>query len=89
VRHRTSSDPEKSRPLLAPLNFLFTYFNVGRRQAAYLTRTVPGLDNSNENYPVIRNEAKAPLDSGVLQRPPAVDEPEYNTSKRGVGGRTL
>ena len=69
--------------LFAPLNFLFTYFTVGKRAAVFDPRIVPGLDKIRESYPVIRSEAKAMLDSGVFQRPPAVDEPGYNTFEKG------
>jgi beta-hydroxylase len=69
--------------LLAPLNFLFTYFTTGRQSAVFEPRIVPGLDKLKENYPVIRSEAKALLESGALQRPPAADEPGYNTFEKG------
>jgi beta-hydroxylase len=69
--------------LLAPLNFLFTYFTIGRQSAVFDSKSVPGLDKIRENYEVIRSEAKALLDSGVFQRPPAVDEPGYNTFEKG------
>jgi beta-hydroxylase len=71
----------------APLNFLFTFFTVGRPKPVFSTDTVPGLDKIKENYPLIRGEAKAMLDSGVFQRPPALDEPGYNTFEKG-GYRT-
>ncbi len=69
--------------LLAPLNFLFTFFTVGRQGAVFATNTVPGLDKIRASYPVIRSEAKVLLDTGVFQRPPAVDEPGYNTFEKG------
>ncbi|HET8544873.1 MAG TPA: hypothetical protein VFL68_10230, partial [Pseudolabrys sp.] len=65
--------------LLAPLNFLFTFFTVGRQGAVFEPRSVPGLEKIRENYEVIRSEAKVLLDTGVFQRPPAIDEPGYNT----------
>jgi beta-hydroxylase len=68
---------------LAPLNFLFTYFTRGRPTAVFETTSVPGLAKIRESYPVIREEAKALLDAGVFQRPPAVDEPGYNTFEKG------
>ena len=69
--------------LLAPLNFLFTYFTKGRQGAVFEPRSVPGLEKIKENYEVIRSEAKVLLDTGVFQRPPAVDEPGYNTFEKG------
>jgi beta-hydroxylase len=69
--------------LLAPLNFLFTYFTVGRQAAVFEPRSVPGLDKLKASYPVIRQEAKVLLDAGVFQRAPAVDEPGYNTFEKG------
>src|SRR5688572_17973046 len=69
--------------LLAPLNFVFTYFTAGRQSAVFEPRTVPGLDKLKENYAVIRSEAKALLEAGVAQRPAAVDEPGYNTFEKG------
>lgn len=69
--------------LLAPLNFLFTYFTVGRPAAVFEPASVPGLDKIKANYSFIRSEAKALLDTGVFQRPPAVDEPGYNTFEKG------
>jgi beta-hydroxylase len=69
--------------LLAPLNFLFTFFTAGRQGAVFETRSVPGLDKIKANYPVIRAEAKVLLDTGVFQRPPSVDEPGYNTFEKG------
>jgi beta-hydroxylase len=69
--------------LLAPLNFVFSYFTVGRQEAVFEPRIVPGLDKLKENYPVIRSEAKVLLESGALQRPPAIDEPGYNTFEKG------
>ena len=64
--------------LLAPLNFLFTYFTKGRQGAVFEPSSVPVLDKIKENYEVIRSEAKVLLDTGVFQRPPAVDEHGYN-----------
>ena len=72
--------------LFAPLNFLFTFFTVGRQGAVFDTKSVPGLDKIKDNYPLIRDEAKVLLDTGMFQRPPAVDEPGYNTFEKG-GGR--
>ena len=69
--------------LLAPLNFLFTFFTSGRQAATFETKTVPGLDRLRASYPIIRQEAKVLLDTGVFQRPPAVDEPGYNTFEKG------
>jgi beta-hydroxylase len=69
--------------LFAPLNFLFTFFTVGRQGAVFAANTVPGLDKIRASYPVIRSEAKVLLDTGVFQRPPAVDEPGYNTFEKG------
>jgi beta-hydroxylase len=69
--------------LLAPLNFLFTFFITGPKVAVFPTSSVPGLDKVKEQYPVIRAEAKALLDTGVFQRPPAIDEPGYNTFEKG------
>src|SRR5262245_21502 len=69
--------------LLAPLNFLFTFFVAGRKSAVLDPKSVPGLDTLRANYPVIREEAKVLLDTGVFQRPPAVDEPGYNTFEKG------
>jgi beta-hydroxylase len=69
--------------LLAPLNFLFTYFTKGRQGAVFDPRSVPGLETIKQNYEVIRSEAKVLLDTGVFQRPPAVDEPGYNTFEKG------
>jgi beta-hydroxylase len=69
--------------LFAPLNFLFTFFTHGRQAAVFDTKIVPGLDKLKENYPIIRSEAKVLLDTGVFQRPPAVDEPGYNTFEKG------
>jgi beta-hydroxylase len=67
----------------APLNFIFTFFTRGRQAATFEPRMVPGLDTLKQNYPVIRAEAKVLLDTGVFQRPPAVDEPGYNTFEKG------
>jgi beta-hydroxylase len=69
--------------LLAPLNFLFTFFTVGRQTPIFDTKCVPGLDKIKENYPLIRSEAKALLDAGVFQRPPALDEPGFNSFEKG------
>jgi beta-hydroxylase len=68
---------------LAPLNFLFTFFVVGRRGVIFEAKSVPGLDKLKAEYPVIRAEAKVLLDTGVFQRPPAIDEPGYNTFEKG------
>jgi beta-hydroxylase len=68
---------------LAPLNFLFTFFIAARPAAVFDTKLVPGLDKLKANYPTIRAEAKVLLDTGVFQRPPAVDEPGYNTFEKG------
>jgi len=68
---------------LAPLNFLFTFFIRGRKSSVFDPATVPGLDRIKAAYPVIRDEAKALLDSGALQRPPALDEPGYNSFEKG------
>jgi beta-hydroxylase len=69
--------------LLAPLNFLFTFFTAGRIAPVLAPSTVPGLDCLRDAYPLIRQEAKTLLDTGVFQRPPAVDEPGYNTFEKG------
>jgi beta-hydroxylase len=73
--------------LFAPLNFLFTYFTIGPRTAVFDTKSVPGLDMIKESYPLIRDEAKVLLDTGVFQRPPSVDDPGFNTFEKG-GYRT-
>jgi beta-hydroxylase len=69
--------------LFAPLNFLFTYFTVGKQSAVFDPKIVPGLDTIRENYPVIHSEAKALLDTGIFQRRPVIDEPGYNTFEKG------
>jgi beta-hydroxylase len=69
--------------LLAPLNFIFTYFTFGQQKAVFDARTVPGLDKIRANYPIIREEAKAMRDAGVFQRAPSVDQPGYNTFEKG------
>jgi beta-hydroxylase len=69
--------------LLAPLNFLFAFFASGRPAAVFEPRSVPGLDKIRANYPLIRSEAKALLDSGALHRPPAEDQPGYTTFEHG------
>jgi len=69
--------------LLAPLNFLFTFFIRGRKSSVFDTGSVPGLKKIKASYPIIRAEAEALLDSGALQRPPSVDEPGYNTFEKG------
>jgi beta-hydroxylase len=69
--------------LLAPLNFLFTFFIKGQPKAIFDTGSVPGLDKIRENYPVIRSEAKVLLDTGIFQRPPSTDEPGYNSFEKG------
>lgn len=69
--------------LLAPLNFLFTFFTRTQQKAIFDTKTVPGLDTIKENYPIIRSEAKVLLDTGVFQRPPSTDEPGYNSFEKG------
>jgi beta-hydroxylase len=69
--------------LLAPLNFLFTFFVTGRPSPVLAPQSVPGLDRLRASYPIIRAEAKVLLDTGVFQRPPAVDEPGYNTFEKG------
>jgi beta-hydroxylase len=69
--------------LLAPLNFLCTYFTVGEQKAVFTTNTVPGLDTIKANYPIIREEAKALRDAGVFHRKPSVDQPGYNTFEKG------
>ena len=71
----------------APLNFLFTFPTVGRQTAVLEPKSVPGLDKIKDNYPLIRAEAKALLDTGVFQRPPSVDEPGFNSFEKG-GYRT-
>jgi beta-hydroxylase len=69
--------------LLAPLNFLLTFFIRGQKKAIFEAKSVPGLDKIKENYPLIRSEAKVLLDTGVFQRPPAIDEPGYNSFEKG------
>jgi beta-hydroxylase len=69
--------------LFAPLNFLFTYFTVGPQKAVFAASTVPGLDKLKENYPLIREEARALRDAGAFQRKPSVDQPGYNTFEKG------
>jgi beta-hydroxylase len=69
--------------LFAPLNFLFTFFTHGRQAAVFEPKIVPGLEKLKESYPIIREEAKVLLDTGVFQRPPAIDEPGYNTFEKG------
>jgi beta-hydroxylase len=69
--------------LLAPLNFLFTFFTVGRQKPVFAANTVPGLDKIKEAYPVIREEARALRDAGAFQRKPSVDQPGYNTFEKG------
>jgi beta-hydroxylase len=72
---------------LAPLNFLFTFFVVGRQGAVFETKSVPGLARIKDNYPVIRDEAAAMFDAGVFQRPPSKDDAGFNTFEKG-GYRT-
>ena len=69
--------------LLAPLNFLFTFFTVGTQKAVFAANTVPGLDKIKASYPLIREEARALRDAGVFQRKPSVDQPGYNTFEKG------
>jgi beta-hydroxylase len=69
--------------MLAPLNFLFTFFIRGRKSSVFDPRSVPGLERIKENCETIRAEAKVLLDTGVFQRAPAVDEPGYNTFEKG------
>lgn len=69
--------------LLAPLNFLFTFLTVGTQKAVFAANTVPGLDKIKDNYPLIRDEAKALRDAGVFQRKPSEDQPGYNTFEKG------
>jgi beta-hydroxylase len=69
--------------LLAPLNFLFTFFIRGRKSSVFDARSVPGLEKIKQNYEVIRAEAKVLLDTGVFQRPPLVDEPGYTSFEKG------
>ena len=69
--------------MLAPLNFLFTFFIRGRKSSVFDARSVPGLEKIKQNYEIIRAEAKVLLDMGVFQRPPAADEPGYNTFEKG------
>jgi beta-hydroxylase len=68
----------------SPLNFIFTLFSRGAgRKAVFSPDIVPGLELIRQNYDVIREEAKTLLDAGVFQRPPAVDEPGYNSFEKG------
>ncbi|HEY2530871.1 MAG TPA: aspartyl/asparaginyl beta-hydroxylase domain-containing protein [Xanthobacteraceae bacterium] len=69
--------------LFAPVNFLCTYFTVGKQKAVFATDTVPGLDKIKANYLTIREEAKALRDAGVFHRKPSVDQPGYNTFEKG------
>jgi beta-hydroxylase len=70
--------------LLAPLNFVFTFFaRGGGRKPVFAPAIVPGLELVKQNYDAIRDEARALLDAGVFQRPPAVDEPGYNSFEKG------
>lgn len=70
--------------LFAPINFVFTFFSRGAgRQPTFDPAVVPGLGLVKENFDAIRDEAKALLDAGVFQRPPADDEPGYNTFEKG------
>ena len=69
--------------LLAPLNFLFTFFIEGPagRRVRPEVRSRPREDQRElRGY---SREAKVLLDTGVFQRPPAVDEPGYNTFEKG------
>jgi beta-hydroxylase len=69
---------------LSPLNFVFTVFSRGAgRKPVFAPAIVPGLDLIQQNYDRIRDEARALLDAGVFQRPPAVDEPGYNSFEKG------
>jgi beta-hydroxylase len=68
--------------LYAPVNFLFTYFTVGRQTAVFETKSVPGLDKIKDNYLLIREEAKALFDGGGFQRPPSDDQPAFNTFEK-------
>jgi beta-hydroxylase len=68
---------------LAPVNLLFSGLTTGQQSAVLEPKSVPGLDKIKANYPLIRREAKVLLDSGVLQRPPAQDQPGYNTFEQG------
>jgi beta-hydroxylase len=70
--------------LLSPLNFVFTFFARGAgRKSVFAASIVPGLELIKQNYDIIRDEAKALLDGGVFQRPPAVDQPGYNSFEKG------
>jgi beta-hydroxylase len=73
--------------LFSPLNLLFTYFTVGEQKAIFATTAVPGLDKIRDNYPLIREEAKALVDAGVFRRKQSVDQPGFNTFEKG-GYRT-
>lgn len=69
--------------LLSPLNFVFTFASRGGRKSVFAPATVPGLERITQNFDAIQAEAKALLDAGVFQRPPAVDEPGYNSFEKG------
>jgi beta-hydroxylase len=70
--------------LLSPINFVFTFFSRGGgRKPVFEPAIVPGLELVKQKFDVIRDEAKALLDAGVFQRPPAVDEPGYNSFEKG------
>jgi beta-hydroxylase len=70
--------------LFSPINFVFTFFSRGAgRKPTFAPAIVPGLDLIKQNYDAIRAEAKTLLDTGIFQRPPAVDEPGYNSFEKG------
>ncbi|HEX4608569.1 MAG TPA: aspartyl/asparaginyl beta-hydroxylase domain-containing protein [Urbifossiella sp.] len=70
--------------LLSPVNFVFTFFSRGGgRKPVFAPATVPGLELITQNFDAIRDEARTLLDAGVFQRPPAVDEPGYNSFEKG------
>jgi beta-hydroxylase len=70
--------------LLSPINFVFAILaRGGGRQAVFEPSIVPGLGLVKQNYDLIRAEAKALLDGGVFQRPPAADLPGYNSFEKG------
>lgn len=70
--------------LLSPLNFVFTFFSRGAgRKPVFAPSIIPGLKLVKQNYASIRDEAKALLDAGIFQRPPAIDQPGYNSFEKG------
>ena len=69
--------------MFAPLNFLFTFFIRGQSHRCTTRGPFPASRGSRRTTRLIRAEAKVLLDTGVFQRPPATDEPGYNTFEKG------